>query len=652
MYQFWVYAYKTAKHWGRGPRNWTADLLGFESYSAARMMQNPRSPVTDFETMVYQPSHSGMPRSPIQNLNKTRLTAKPSPLCHWSIHYSADVDHEDWKSRTPSPEPDCNSLNEATWKPWPSSDNGPSFHQTLTQGLGSNHFSDVEAENLPIALNEVVQALETTEDGLLEERLGFSIMARNFYMVTDILEKYKRKYGRGSAAYSEFIGRVRRMMPLHLAVTYLDGSKACCAVVDSLLESGHIKFRPSDTNSLGHTVFDCLMMNILKAHTYVTPGEVDDGLRDEKSFPGEEVDICGRFDADSDSVRALIAAGKSGIPFSWKHKLCHTSTQAICHCIQAFAKYSISTRDEMITDAPSGLFLKHCVCCGLRMQLRPLHTLVLIAFQLGQSGAKDEDLLGMIAILLCILHSDADPLGTADISMATLFPGEASDAAEMSECSHEPLRAGQMAKLASRGIEKWSNKAKVGWNISYHIFRIAERAWSERTISKLTDYELTDDELTDDELADCGHRHYPATSAFIKDAQLTAVHAAVQTELLTYRRLAEEDPWISRYFDMRSVLRSLETDQPLSIDLITKDMMQPYYKNGRFHSPDPWCPRAVHVMKFHFSNLEDWSRTTFLPPTMLERELINIKDNKKIFQRFLEEAQRTVDRSANNHMFF
>ena len=390
---------------------------------------NPRSPATDFETMVYQPSHSVMPQSTIQNLDKARLTAKPSPLCHWSIHYSADVDHEDWNSRTPSPEPDCNSLDEATWKTWPSSDNGPSFHQTLTQGLGSNHFSDVEAENLPIALNKVVQALETTDDGLLEETLGFSIMARNFYMVMDILKEHKKKYDWGSAAYSEFVERVRRMMPLHLAVTYLDGSKACCAVVDSLLESGVNIFRTSDTNSLGHTVFDCLMMNILKAHTNVTPGEVDDGLRDEKCFPGEEVDICGRFDADSDSVRALIAAGKSGIPFSWKHKLCHTSTQAICHCIQAFEK----NFDSWLCSMPSGLFLKHCVCCGLRMQLKPLHMLVLIAFQLGQYGAKDEDLFGMIAILLCFLHSDTDPLKTAEVSMATLFPGEASDEAEVSE---------------------------------------------------------------------------------------------------------------------------------------------------------------------------------------------------------------------------
>lgn len=597
LYQFWVYAYKTAKYWGRGPRNWTADLLKFESYKAASTILNPGSPVTDSETVVHQQFRSFMPQSPMQNFDKTRLTAKPSPLCHWSIHYS-NVDYEPCKSRTPSPEPDCNDLDESTWKPWPSSDNGPSLHQTLTRGLGSNHFSDVEAENVPVALNKVVQALETIRNGLLEETLGFSIMARNFNMVEDIFKEYGNKYDISPAEDSELVERVRRMMPLHLAVTYLDGSKACCAVVDSLLQS-EITFLISDTNSLGHTTFDCLMMTILKAHTCVTPGDVDDGLRDEKSFPGEEVDICGRFDADSDSVRALIAAGKSGIPFSWKHKLCHTSTQAICHCIQAFTKDLNSYGGEHITDVPSGIFLKYCVCCGLRMQLRPLHTLVLIAFRLGQSGAKDEDLFGMIAILLCILQSDADPLVKADVSMATLFPGEASDAAELSECSHEPLRAGQMVEIASRGTEKWSNKAKVGWNIFRHILRISEHTW-------------WNSELTDHEVENCECGYCPWGGIFAKNAQLTVLHAAVQTELLTYRRLQEEDPWISRFFDMGSVLRSLETGQPLSIDLITKDMMQPCCESGWFRCRDPWCPRAVEVMKYHFSNLENWSRTTFL----------------------------------------
>lgn len=604
LYQFWVYAFKTAKYWGRGPRNWTADLLKFESFKAAGLIQNPRSPVTNFETVVHPQFHSIMPRAARESFDETSLITKPSPLCRWSIHYYNDIKYEPCKTRTPSPEPDCDSLDEAAWRPWPSTETEPSIRQTLTQGLGSNHFSNVEAENLPIALNKVAQALESTDDKFLEETLGFSIMARNFDMVNEISahaeELYERRFER--------IKRIGTIMPFHLAVTYLDGSKACCAVLDTLLNAS-LEFRASDTNNLGHTVFDCLMMTILKAHTYVTPGEVDDGLRDEKSFSGEEVDICGRFDADSDNVRALVAAGISGIPFSWKHKFCHTSAQAICHCIQAFFKYSLVTGDDTITDVPSGLFLKRCIHCGLKMQLTPLITLVLVAFRLGQSGAKDEDLFGIIAVLLCILRSNAYPLETADVSMAALFPEEESREEDLGECDHRPLRAGQVAELARRSVEKWSNKAKTGWAIFCNILRIAEHAWSRGN-------EPTDCEgECGCEVGDC-----PGESNFARDVQLLALHAAVQTEILTYRRLREDDPWISPFFDMLSVLRSLQTGKPISIDLITKDMMQPVCKHGLFETGDPWCPRAEHVMKYPFSNLEDWFRTTFLPPTLDSRE--------------------------------
>jgi hypothetical protein len=32
LYQFWLFSFQTAKNWGYGPRNWTADLLRFEDY--------------------------------------------------------------------------------------------------------------------------------------------------------------------------------------------------------------------------------------------------------------------------------------------------------------------------------------------------------------------------------------------------------------------------------------------------------------------------------------------------------------------------------------------------------------------------------------------------------------------------------------------
>jgi hypothetical protein len=542
--------------------------------------------------------HSVLPQSPVQNMADIDLIPKPSPLCRWSIHYHSDLTYDPCKSRTPSPEPEGDGLDERVYKPWPSSENEPTLQQTLALGLASNNFSDVETSDLPIALTKVVQASESTKHGFLEETLGFSIMTRNFEMVGKILYEHRHN--------KDAIERIRKLCPLHLAITYLDGSQACCMVVETLL--GRVSFRTSDTNKLGHTILDSVMMAILKAHTYTKPGTVDNGLRDEKSFPGEEVDICGRFDADSDNVRTLVAACKPSIPFSWKHKFCHTSAKAICHSIQALFDYEMEAGVFQMAEIRSGLFLKHCVCCGLKMQLTPLHTLVLIAFELGQSGAKDEDMFGIIAVLLCFVQHGVDPLVTVDVSMTALFPEE-SNAVDPIECSHSQLRAGQVAESAPRRcISEWPDKARIGWDIFCHILQIAERGWSRAK-------ELEEENPM---FKECSQHFWPMALHAL-DERLPVLHAAVQTELLTYRRLREEDPWISPSFDMPSVLRSLKTDQPFSIDLIRKDMMQqPICKCGGFMTTVNYSPRAEHVMRYHFSNLEDWSRTTFLPDAIEE----------------------------------
>lgn len=199
--------------------------------------------------------------------------------------------------------------------------------------------------------------------------------------------------------------KIRQLNLIHLAATFLDGSKACCNVINRIWIKNGFVFRTSDVDKLGHTVFDKLMITILKFHTSITPDIVDDGLREEIRFPGEETDICGRWDADSDCVRALLGMGNPRIPYEWKHKFCHTSIQVICHSIYSLA-YADSLKDDTsFADVPSGLFVKHCVFCGLKMQLTPLHLVVLTAFNLVEFGANDEDLFGMLAVLLSMLGS-------------------------------------------------------------------------------------------------------------------------------------------------------------------------------------------------------------------------------------------------------
>jgi hypothetical protein len=100
---------------------------------------------------------------------------------------------------------------------------------------------------------------------------------------------------------------------------------------------------------------------------------------------------------------------------------------------------------------------------------------------------------------------------------------------------------------------------------------------------------------------------------FGKNKNLATLWAAVQTELLTYRRIAEGDPWISANFSMQSVLESLEKGKELSIRLVSEDMMKPFCSCGIFcDSEDPACLRVEEASAYYFSNLEDWSRTTYL----------------------------------------
>lgn len=100
---------------------------------------------------------------------------------------------------------------------------------------------------------------------------------------------------------------------------------------------------------------------------------------------------------------------------------------------------------------------------------------------------------------------------------------------------------------------------------------------------------------------------------FGRNKSLSTLWAAVQTELLTYRRLAEGDPWISSNFDMKSVLDSLEKKEEFSIGLVSKGMMNPFCRCGLIcGSDDPACLRVEEASAYYFSNLEDYSRTTFL----------------------------------------
>lgn len=620
LYQFWVFSFKTAKHWGRGPRNWTAGILGFDNYQELATISSPNTPGTNMGTSPCQATprdnamNGGIPVDAFQ---------RPSSLCRWSIHIG-DMRYERIRSPSPPPLENLNLNDEESWTRWPSSWSSTQFAEKLQYGLESNDFSNLRVNDLPIAVTQIVRAARRSPNELLEEAFGFSIMGRNLEIMFDLFEEME-------SADLDMSG----LYPFHLATSYLDGSKTCCNVLAAIVL--HLAVHKLYVNSLGHTILDNLMIAILKAHTSCLPVIVDDVFKKQKRFAGEEVDICGRWDADSDCVRALLANGNPVIPFEWKHMFCHTSVQTICHCIGTI--FGPDWAPDINT--PSGLFVKRCSHCGLKLQLLPLHTMILTAFHLARCGCKGETLFGILACLLCLLGNGANPLQKAHISLQALLGNDQAD-----ECSHEELDPTELAdKVPASFMSTWSRDVTIGWQVFCHVLRYSQAEWKPRSSRRRSasgarghsdefdafieysddqmsiDEEMSaDDEMSidDDMSADA---HLPAecaesewhTNFFGMSKDLATLWAAVQTELLTYRRLEEGDAWTSRNFNMYALLESLNAGGGISVGLVEKEMMTPFCDCGKFEgAEDEACARVDEVSAYYFSNLEDWNRSTYI----------------------------------------
>ena len=337
----------------------------------------------------------------------------------------------------------------------PGSWNEPPINEQLRNNLESNDFSRVNIQDLPAAVPAILKETKRSASDMLKESLTFAIMGRNEDLVSELLKRI-----------SDEKFDITNLHPLHLATTYLDGSKTCCNVLDRIFGPfpHHVSaWKDLGFNHLGHTVLDNLMMTILKAHTSVKPRAVDDQLKGQASFLGEEVDPCGRWDPDSTCFRSLLERGESSVSVGWKHPFCHASAFAVYHCI-----YVLTNKGHL--DFSSGLYLRHCASCGAKLQLRPLHTLVLTTFHLANSGCPGETLFGVLACLICLLDKGIDALETAEVSLEALF-----DYSEGDLCNHQEITARQLAeKIPDEMTSNWPNKASIGWQVFCHVLRIAE----------------------------------------------------------------------------------------------------------------------------------------------------------------------------------
>ncbi|KAF1955045.1 hypothetical protein CC80DRAFT_475126 [Byssothecium circinans] len=586
LYQYWFFSFKTAKNWGKGPRAWTAGDLQFERFSDTSRRSLPGTPGDSAQP-------AGQSRRPMST---------PTDLCRWLIHVPGTGGDIQWIDEAPLDHAPAaqDPQDESTWIPWSANQMEPPLHTRLRDALEHNDFSPMNTEELPIALPHIAKAAERSPKELLLESLGFSIISRNVAQVEDTLSKMKEEGVDRSSIY-----------PLHLAATYLDGDQACCEVVRIILRE--FNARDIYINDYGHTVLDNLMITILKSHTSVDPAMVSSSWKDTVRFPGEEMDICGRWDADSPCVRQNLASGNTSLPFSWKHKFCHTSIHAIWHCV-------ILLHDHMtraVVEGESGLFGRHCFHCGTKLQLTPLHTLVITAYYLATQGCEEEDLFGMLAILLCFITCGFDVQRAANVSISALFQ----DLDWESICDHSEMTPAELAETITQTnfSQSMNSKAQRGWSVFCGILRLCQNnsILDEDLMRDGTDEEEDDEDFTAVDPPDVDHQDLnygdhierKNTNLLRRRKDVGTLWAAVQAEILTYRRLEKGDSWTSNYFSMEDLHSQLSLGVPLHTGFSEEGLLQTHCVCGGFNSYP--FPTLLDATTEYVANLDVWQRATY-----------------------------------------
>ncbi|KAF1991781.1 hypothetical protein K402DRAFT_399756 [Aulographum hederae CBS 113979] len=419
MYEFWYVSFISAKYWGRGRRHWIASELWRDTQPVSTSGLLAPTPPSD--------AHSPAP-SPTFQRDPMIEIIPPSSLCRWSGHFSTEIlGRIEWLSSDPQ------SHSDDTSQAWPEQWLEDPFQRTLQEGLESNSFSTIDSALLPVDLPHISKVALKSQDQIWKESFGFAIMSRNIELLD------RMRHDQNEANENRYL-HVQDIYPLHLATTYLDGSKSCCKIFRLLLNACRV--RPTEKNLDGFNVFDTLMMTILGNHSKTPPEALSNSLKGTRSFPGQEVDICGR---GTPTPRLIEVSSLMVTPKSRSRG--NTSS--------AIYQYWHDSPPEL-----SGLFLDHC--SGDELELSSLHTLLLTAFQLFMHGADDEDLFGMICCLLTIVTSPSPLKGFSRVEVSNIL---SDDGSMEDDSGHEFLSAAELAHRLNTFAQDYvcPEMRKRGW---------------------------------------------------------------------------------------------------------------------------------------------------------------------------------------------
>ncbi|KAH7117482.1 hypothetical protein EDB81DRAFT_701814 [Dactylonectria macrodidyma] len=501
--------------------------------------------------------------SSLERSSRMNIFAPPTLLCQWSVHVP---DVSDQIETAPSHE----AADPVTSR--------GSFVESLHQSIITNSFTNTLADDLPLAQEMVVRSLESDPKTLQLDAWKLAIMAANTQLLEDLFSK-------NSCRLPENIDAIHAF---HLAAAFLHGGDKCCEVIITLSNF----FDPAyafyhNVDNFGHTILDAFMVSILRSHTSLIPEFVSHGFHSSGRFPGEEKDICGRWDADNPLVRQLFKDGFHRIPNKWKHPFCHTAVQAICHNIIAIFGSPVSPK----INALSGLFLRCCTECGMELKLGPLHVLIITAFYLAQSGMQGETLFGALAVMTCLLALGADDSLKVHVSVEEILGSP-----ESGECRHSPLSALELMRvIPDNAIKGWTQGCQTGWTCILQTLAQAEREKDWRQINNADASQGNDaigvSGLSADSLDDSAEHvcifgrdfHDDGLKLPCRGPGMGLLWATIQGELLIYRKVSERDAWISENFSMKVLQTWLEGKSPdFLTPLVINKMLKGHSRCGWF----------------------------------------------------------------------
>jgi hypothetical protein len=312
----------------------------------------------------------------------------------------------------------------------------------------------------------------------------------------------------------------------------------------------------------------------------------------------------------------------------------------VCHCLQELG--NVSTNFDI-----GSLSLRRCFTCRLKMTLPPAHLVVLTACHVATFGSEDEDLFGMICVLLCMAKSSPSRLPKLGLPKPeqillckapidpAMFGHDHSSSADV--CKNEVLQPSELARKLSTSLERVRHSVVVkDWSVFCHILEQIEAQYLWLKLGKAPlgytlapmdiDHDVNDCEYlvfhdaphnwrrpTHGYNDRCYHIQAEAGRSFELNTSLGHLWAVCQAELLTYRRRQLDSSWTSEYVSIDTIEQQLISEDPDTLSMVSQRILGLYCRCGNFDGFRKCpAPRQEQVCWTHLNDLDDVERVAYL----------------------------------------